>query len=394
MTRALRFAAVTLGVTVVGLTATSFALGAQNPAESFTEGAIWGSAAMSVGVIGAVVATRRPRHLVGWLLLIGGLGEALAGTSSLYGDHVTAGGERLPLADAVGWIGGSLWAFSVASLLVFLPLYFPTGRPPSPRWRWVGWLGAAGIVLLLLSTVDIALFRPELMGLEWEAMEAEAAGRPLFALSELGFPVVMAAAPLALLSLVVRFVRSRGEERQQIKLLVFAVAITVTFILLLNLTELPPLVEALGTAVAMPSIGIATMVAVLRYRLFEIDRLVSRTLTYGTLTVLLVGVYLVAVTVLTAATAPLTDDSPLAVAAATLLAAAVFQPARRRIQSVVDRRFNRAAYSAESTVRSYRAQLRDELELEGITRDLQDAVAATLQPSSAVLWVRAPEAGS
>lgn len=393
MTRFLRVLAGTLGIAAVGLTAVSFVIGSQNEAENFTEGVIWGTAAMLVALIGGVVAVRRPRHVVGWLLVIAGLGETLAGTSSLYGAHVTAAGGRLPFADGVGWVGGSLWAFSITSLLVFLPLYFPTGRPPSPRWRWVAWIGTAGIMLLLLSTIDIALFRSELMGLEWDAVEAQAAGRPLFALSELGFPVILAAAPLALLSLVVRFFRSRGVERQQIKLLVFAVALTVTFILLLNLTELPPLVEAVGTAVAMPSIGIATMIAVLRYRLFEIDRLVSRTLTYGLLTVLLAAIYLAGVTVLTAATAPFTRDSPVAVAAATLLAAAAFRPARRRIQAMVDRRFNRAAYSAEATVGMYRTRLRDELELDGISRNLEDVVASSLQPSALVLWLRAPEAG-
>ncbi len=387
MTRMLRVLAATLGALAVVLWGSAMFMVTRIPQEDALEGAIWGTAMLSSAIIGSVIAVRVPRHIVGWLLLIGGLGETLAGASSMYGD-LAAAGRDLPLQDAVSGIGGSLWAFSAAALLVFLPLYFATGRPPSARWRWVGWLGATAVALLLSTTVDIAIFRPELMGLGWEAVEAAAGDRLTFVLSEHAFELLLGAAPLALLSLVVRFIRSRGEERQQIKLLVYAVAVTVAFIGATNLIELPRLVQALGTAIALPSIAVATMVAVLRYRLFDIDRVISRTLTYTATTAVLVGVYLGAVTALTTLTAPVTGDSAVTVAAATLASAAAFQPARRRIQSAVDRRFNRAAYDGRRTLQAFAGHLRQDVDLDDVRRHLSQTVQQVLQPATVVLWMR------
>lgn len=388
MTRALRLTAAGLGVLAVALYSCALTLSMQVASEDVVEGAIWGTSFLLLGLIGAVIAFRRPRNRIGWLLLLAGMGEICAGAATLYGEYAAASGVSLPGSVGLAWVGGSLWAFSTGALLVLLPLYFPTGKPPSPRWRWVGWLGGAGVVLLLAGTVDIAIFRPELMSLEWEAVEAAAGKRPLFAASELGFPLLLGAAPFAFLSLVVRFVRSHGEERQQIKLLVFAVGITVAFILTINLIEVPRVMEAAGTAIALPSVGVATMIAVLRYRLFEIDRIVSRTLTYGLVTVLLAVIYVVAVTLLTTATAPLTRRSPLAVAAATLITAAAFQPTRRRIQSLVDRRFNRARYDARRTVEHFASSLRQEVDIDDVHSSLVSTVDEVLQPASVVVWLR------
>lgn len=389
MNRRLQVLAGTLGAVAFVLYVVAGVIGSRVPSEEFFEGMIWGSGALSLALIGTVVAVRRPRHIVGWLLIMAGLGESLAGASTLYAQYRTSAGEYLPYSDYVGWIGGSMWAFSAATLLIFLPLYFPTGRPPTPRWRWVGWVGVAGIVALLLGTADVLVSSPHLIGEEWDVIDAASAGRPLFVVSEAAFPLMMAAAPVALLSLVVRFFRSRGEERQQIKVLMLAAATTVVFVLVTNLTDgLPRLIEAAATALAIPSLGVATMVAVLRYRLFEIDRVVSRTLTYGLLTVLLIGIYLLAVTVLTAATAPFTGDSPVAVAAATLLAAAAFQPARRRIQSAVDRRFNRARYDGRRTVEAFATSLRQEVDIDDVRAHLVGTVDDILNPAEVRLWLR------
>jgi hypothetical protein len=394
MTSVLRVLAAVLGFSALVLGVVAGVLAQSVPTEDVLEGMIWGSATLSLALIGAVIAVRRPNHAVGWLLLIGGFGETLAGASLLYGEYSLATARGLPFADVVWWVGGSMWTFSAAALLVFLPLYFPTGAPPSRRWRWVGWAGVLGVALLQLSTVEVAVFRPELMRLiDWDVVEAAAGDQPLFAVSELGFPVLMVAGPVALVSLIVRFIGSRGEERQQIKLLVFAATMMITFIIGTNLTELPRWAEALGTAIAMPAVGIATMVAVLRYRLFDIDRLISRTLAYAALTVLLVTIYLSAVTILTAVTAPVTGDSPLAVAASTLLAAAAFQPARRRIQSAVDRRFNRARYDAQLTLEAFSSSLRQEVDLDDVHQHLRQTVGSVLEPSEIKVWLR-PSGGA
>lgn len=391
MSRRLQLLAAGLAIVAVSLYATAAGLALRVPGENVPEGMIWGTATLFLALIGATIAFRRPHHRLGWLLIAAGLGEILAGASNLYGQYVDHTGNQLPYAAEVGWTGSSMWVFSASALLVFLPLYFPTGRALSPRWRWVGWLGVASIVAMMLGTLDVLLFLPELMGEEWEVIEVVAAGRPLFVVSEIGFPLLLAAAPLALLSLVVRFLRSTGVERQQMKLLVVAAALTVAFVLVTNLFEvLPPIVEAVATALAMPSLGVATMIAVLRYRLFEIDRVVSRTLTYGLTSLLLASIYLAGVTVLTAATAPITRESPVAVAAATLLAAAAFRPARRRIQSAVDQRFNRARYDAQRTVQSFASSLRQEVELDDVHAHLVGTVGQVLQPATVYVWLRSP----
>lgn len=263
--------------------------------------------------------------------------ETIAGAADLYGALSVTLQQPLPGVSAVSWIGGSTRAFSASILLVVLPLCFPTGRPPTPRWRWVGWLGATGTVLLLISTAYVAIFIPELMSLEWEVIEARTRDvQWLFTMSDLGFPLLMAAGPLAVLSLIVRFTRSRGVERQQIKLLAYP----------------------------------------------------SRTLTYALLSLFLVGVYLAGVTTLTAVTAPLAPESPLAVAAATLLAAAAFQPARRRIQSVVDRRFNRARYDARRTIDAFAASPRQQADIDDVHSHLITTVAGILSPREVRVWLR------
>ena len=389
MTRPWRPLALGWAALSIALYVVAGVLGSQVPSEDFLDGAVRGTSTLLLTLIGAAIALRRPRHKLGWLLMVAGSGELLAGTCIVYGAYLTDAGAHLPYATQVSWIGGSMWAFSAAALLILLPLYFPTGRPPTPRWRWVGWIGGAGVVALFLGTLDVLVFLPHLMDARWEVIEAASAGRPLFIISEAAFPLMMAAGPVALLSLIVRFVRSTGEERQQIKLLIYAVTMTLVFLLATNLTEgIPRTVEVVATGLAIPSVGVATMIAVLRYRLFEIDRVVSRTLAYALLTVLLVGIYVLAVSALTTITTSRTGDSPIAVAAATLLAAAAFQPARRRIQTAVDQRFNRARYDARRTVEHFASTLRQEVDIDDVRSQLVGTVDTVLSPSAVRVWVR------
>ena len=381
---------IAMGALTAVLYASSVSMGFQSQTGDLSEGITWGGAALSMALIGTLLLARRPGNRIGWMLLLYGFLQTLAGWAELYGEYPAATGVELPFAVGISWVIGSVWVVSGAILLVYLPLNFPTGLPPSPRWRWVGWIAAAGVALSLVSTLYVAVLRPELMPLGWDHIEQaapELAG--LFTISDLGYPLLMAAGPLAVVSLIVRFVRSRGEERQQIKLLAFAGTLTVLFVISISIAgDLPRGVEVVGTAISMPSIGIATMVAVLRYRLFEIDRVVSRTLTYALLSLLLVGIYLGAVTVLTAATTALSTDSPVAVAAATLVAAAAFQPTRRRIQAMVDRRFNRARYDARRTVEAFASSLRQEVDLDDVRGHLLETVDDVLQPQAVTIWWR------
>ncbi len=206
------------------------------------------------------------------------------------------------------------------------------------------------------------------------------------------FGTLFVLAILSIVSLVLRFRRSTGIERRQMKLFVFAGVLVVAFPLIgeTALEKVLPATDVLfAVAVAMPPVAIG--VAVLRYRLYDIDRLISRSVTYGLLTAVLLGVYVGAVTALTAVTATAAGNSPIAVAAATLLAAAAFQPARRRIQAIVDRRFNRAAYDAARTMDDFRTQLRDEVDLVAIHDRVAGVLDSTVQPTHRTLWLRPVE---
>jgi hypothetical protein len=268
-------------------------------------------------------------------------------------------------------------------------LLFPTGRLLSPRRRPVAWLaGAATAALTVLSALQANLGPVEdpvaanpigVAGLE--NPEESTVGAVL--LSLLLISVIAAFA-----SLVIRFRRSRGEERQQLKWFAYAGG-------LLPLSALadflPALVGSLVFAVLIVFLPVAAGIAILRYRLYEIDRLINRTLVYGLLTALLAGVYGSAVLVLGQVFGTVGKDPPSwAVAGATLAVAALFQPTRRRIQAVVDRRFNRRRYHAAKTLEAFSLRLRDELDLDALSAELLAVVDQTMQPTKASLWLRPP----
>lgn len=341
-------------------------------------------------VAGLVILSRRPGNALSWVLITIGLLATIGAMTDEYAAFGLAdGGDRRTGAVLAAWVTQWWWLPTISLVLIFVPLLFPTGRPPSPRWRWVVWL-AAGTVT---ATTIGAMLSPVLNGDSYTIVnpvgvaaigdiEDGPVGTPLFALTAF----CMAC---ALVSIVVRFRRSKGVERQQQKWFVYTVVVPITIPLLeeLGLRGLGPN-SNVGFAALITLPPIAIGIAVTRYRLYEIDRLISRTLTYAALTAVLLGLYLGAVTTMTRITAPVTQDSPLAVAAATLLAAAAFGPARRRIQHLVDRRFNRSRYDAARTVDHFRSHLRDEIDLASITASVQDAVDDTVQPSRVVVWLR------
>jgi hypothetical protein len=338
-------------------------------------------------VVGALIVRHRPGNAVGWmfaaialLAVLGALGEEYA---------IFASARHLPGPVLAAWFASWAWYPTLALTLVFTPLLFPTGRLLSPRWRLVAWPAAAVMAAItalaaLQQTVELAPGRmvANPFGLAGvENPEDSRLGAVLFPL--LG-PLVLA----AFASLVVRFRRSRGDERQQLKWITFAAA-------LLPLTFagdlLPDTVGNLLFAVVVSFLPVAAGVAILRYRLYEIDRLINRTLVYGLLSALLAGVYAALVLVGGELSGGVADDPPSwAVAGATLAVAALFQPARRRIQQVVDRRFDRRRYDAARTVDAFSGRLREELDLDTLAAELLAVVERTVQPTAASLWLRPP----
>jgi hypothetical protein len=282
--------------------------------------------------------------------------------------------------------------------VLFLPLLYPAGRLPSPRWRLVAWLG---LFALLLTSVSYAVRPGPMLSSEVPVaanpLGIAGAGGFLEALELVGFWLFIPLAVAAQASLLLRLRRARGVERQQLKWFVSAAVALVAFFALFPLSLLllgdpGELVIDLISGVVILGFPVALGIAVLRYRLYEIDRLVNRTLVYGLLTALLGLVYAGGVFVLGRLLDPAGGRSGLAVAASTLAVAALFQPARRRVQAAVDRRFNRRRYDATRTVEAFSARLRDQIDLDTLSAELLSVIDQTMQPTRASLWLRATQA--
>jgi hypothetical protein len=340
-------------------------------------------------VVGVLVVAHRPGNAVGWvfsaialLAITGALAEEWAAYAG-----VTHPGA-LPGAVAAAWWAAWTWYPTLTLVLVFTPLLFPTGRLLSPRWRLVAWPAAAGtaaIAGLAAVTPTLELGRTghlvaNPIGLAGvENPEHSRVGSVLF-----GLLVVLVLAAFA--SMVVRFRRSRGDERQQLKWITFAAALLpLTFLDSL----LPDPLSNLFFAAVVACLPVGAGVAILRYRLYDIDRLINRTLVYGLLTTLLAGVYAALVLLGGQLSGRLGTGTPSwLVAVATLAAASLFQPARRRIQQAVDRRFDRRRFDAARTVEAFSGRLREELDLDALSRELLAVVERTVQPTRASLWLR------
>ena len=355
-------------------------------------------------LVGALVASRRPRNPVGWFFAVSAAclaaGEA-ATRYALYGIVVAPG--SLPLAHASAWFQQWLWVPGVMLVALFLPLYFPNGRLPSRRWRPALWLSLSFSLLLAM----LAAFSPGPSGVAGASnpLGIEAL-RPVE--EKLGSVVtgnVVSGAlflPLFLTSvasLAVRFWRSRGEERQQMKWITYAAGATfATLLLVIPLDSTAPnwtftMILASLAEVMFAGIPVAVGIAVLKYRLYDIDRIINRTLVYGSLTALLALVYFGVVTAIQALLRNLTDRQELpqlVVVASTLVIAALFNPLRGRIQSFIDRRFYRSKYDARKTLEEFSVKLRDETDLEALNDDLVGVVKETVQPEHVSLWLRPP----
>ena len=351
-------------------------------------------------MVGALVASRRPENPVGWILCAVGLSNLLWAFASKYAIYALVTREgSLPGAEVMAWLGmGWIATLGWGLMATFLPLLFPTGRLVSPRWRPVAWLTA---MVLALAVVAQAI-APGPMTEETPTItnplgiESVAAIFPV--VENVGMTLLMAAVLASVASLIVRFRWSRGDERQQLKWFAYSAALLAISIMLGLMSNFVPVLEfgPYGSALqilGVSSIPIAVAIAVLRYRLYDIDRLINRTLVYGSLTVLLALVYVGGVVGLQYAFRALTgQESTLAVVASTLAIAALFGPLRSRVQGLVDRRFYRRKYDARKTLEGFSAKLREETDLNALNDELVRVVNVTMQPAHAGLWLR-PEAG-
>jgi hypothetical protein len=345
-------------------------------------------AAVSAATVGAVLASRRPRHPVGWLLLAIGLCLNASGVASAYADYgLLARPGALPGAREASQYLPAVVIPSLA-LLGFVLLLTPTGSLPSPRWRWWARAAVAAPVVSLLAivlaspTLDQAARAPD------NPFDLTGLGGALQVVYQVAFAVTNLAVVVGAGSLVVRFRRARGTERQQLGWVALAAALTLLgSLVLLAAVALGTSPAVLGwvAGIYVAILPLALGAAVLRYRLYDLDRIVSRTLAYGLVTVLLGGGYAVVVLALGQL---LGQDSDLVVAAATLAVAALFQPVRRRVQEVVDRRFNRRRHDAAQMIEAFSGRLRDQVDLATLTGELLALVDQTMQPSQASLWLR------
>jgi len=351
-------------------------------------------AALTFATSGAILVSRLPGNVIGWLLASGGLCFALGnGASSLADAGLTTDPGSVPDAIWFAWLSEWVWAPAVGAIVGLLFVY-PTGQLLSGRWRPVA---LAAIVLVALLSIGGAV-SPWSDGQYPIENPLLISGGFTVIGAILGFvvgPLALAVASLAVASIVIRYRRSTGVERQQLKWFALVAAVSVPAFLVTTIlygstgpaavaADVAGLVAYGGFALLPIAIGIA----VLRYRLYEIDRLISRTIGWVLVSAVLAAVFVVVILAIQAALAQVTTSNTFAVAASTLVVAALFQPLRRRVQARVDRRFNRARYDAQLIVAAFAGRLRDEVDLGQVTMELKSTVVRAVQPSSVSLWLR------
>jgi hypothetical protein len=345
--------------------------------------------AVGYSTVGAIVASRLPESPIGWLFCAIGLCFGVSHFSAEYAAYALLAPSRsLPGGEAFAWLTSWVWVGGLG-LIVFLDLLFPNGRLPSARWRWFAQFTA----IVLLPAAILAALSPGLilssilinpLGIEGLPNVSRAIEAFMYAL------VVVGAS-----SMLARLRHAGRIERQQIKWFAYATAVAISGVILKN-TVYPAvgvmwvwLVGLILTTVGVVSSPIAMGIAIFRYRLYQIDLIINRTLVYGSLTAVLAAVYLGGVLVLQYAFRTLTGEgTQLAVVASTLIIAALFIPLRRRIQGFIDRRFYRRKYDARKTLEAFSAKLRNQTDLDALSDDLVGVVAETMQPAHVSLWLR------
>jgi hypothetical protein len=351
--------------------------------------------------VGAFVASRRPNNLVGWIFCGMGIVFGVGVFAEAYAFYtLVAGSDSLPGGVYMAWFSGEFLVlpglFLGSALLVLL---FPNGRLLSRSWRAVVWLAVGGSAVTALSfatspgrILPYRISNP--FGIEGNLLTI------LDVLGRLGAATVLLCCVLAVISVFVRLQSAQGEERQQIKWFAYAAAVLLsTFFLGLPLAAVIAAIgggwaELIPIVIGVLAIPAAVGVGMLHYRLYDIDVVINRTLVYGALTAMLVGVYAGGIVVLQGLLRALTGhDSQLAIVASTLAVAALFNPLRRRIQSFIDRRFYRSKYDTRKTLEGFSAKLRNDTDLDALSDDLVGVVRETMQPAHVSLWLR-PETSS
>ncbi|HEX6710790.1 MAG TPA: hypothetical protein VF068_10720 [Rubrobacter sp.] len=405
-------AALCVAIFVAGGVLSVLALAAQSPVRWFTVSTVSDSLSfipfLAFPLVGALVASRRPENSIGWILLVDGLLWMTLMITDQYSVYGVASPGSVPYPVAIGTIGNQwLWMPTVGLLGIYLLLLFPDGRLPSRRWRPLAWI--SGVVIVLFSVAE---------GLAPGPLENQGGVNNPFGIEALPWlavagHVVLPLLPLCILasavSLVLRFRRSGGEVRQQIKWIAFVASLAgvVYFIAMVSpVIVAPEIMSGRGRLPAQPvwfellfsvavlgfaGIPLAIGFAVLKYRLYDIDVVINRTLVYGSLTITLALIYFGGVATTQALLGVLTGRHQLpqlAIVVSTLVIAALFNPLRQRIQSFIDRRFYRSKYDGRKTLEAFSATLRDETNLEALNDELVGVVTETMQPIHVSVWLR------
>jgi hypothetical protein len=345
------------------------------------------TALLAFPIAGMLLVRRSPENAIGWLFCAAGPLFGLMISSQTYVEnYILAEGVTGGFADFTLWV--AVWTGPIAYSLItaFLLLLFPTGRLLSRRWRAVAFLTAGSVTLLVVGTMLARelddyeqLENPYAIGGAFEKMLEAARG--------VGWILLSTSVLLAGISLIVRFRRSKGVERQQLKWMAFAASLL--FVSQVSWFVSEGLAQVL-TGLSFLALPIAVCIAILRYRLYDIDLIINRTLVYGALTALLAATYF-AIVVLLQGLVPGGGDSEVTVAGSTLAVAALFRPLRARVQGFIDRRFYRRRYDAQRTLESFIVQLRDEVDLDQLSSSLVAAVRETMEPAHASVWMRPRE---
>jgi hypothetical protein len=373
--RAAAWLAWSLWVLCVALVSFEFLASPTPPTDTLT--ATLRVLSLAFPTVGALVALRQPENPIGWIFCAAGLLTGVQPFASRYVDHVDPGHTvSLPGGELIDWI--SPWiGVPVVLLAGALFLLFPSGRLPSRRWRAVVWMAACGSAMIAL----------------WTAIRAAIGfgGGVVQVLGSVGIALLLVSLLASVTSLILRLRGAKGDERQQLKWFVYAAALMAggTAGGLVFSTGRASLMAGFMSILGFMGLPICTGIAILKYRLYDIDILINRTLVYGSLTAALVAIYFGGIVLLQRLFVALTSqESTLAVVASTLLIAALFTPLRRSIQAFIDRRFYRRKYDARKTLEAFSAKLRDETDLDALSDDLTGVVRETMQPAHVSLWLR------
>jgi hypothetical protein len=378
-----------LWAATVSLVAGALLLGLANRAETPFFDVPFQVISLTFATLGALISYRRPGNVMGWIFLVTGL---LGGLQTFSGQYtnvaLAADGPALPSGPLAAWLA-MLAQNSFPISIIFLVLLFPDGRLPSRRWRPLAWaMGIFLAVTLVVGALSPGPFPEFPSASNPFGVEAAQPSGPVLLAGELGG---LACVVATLLCLIVRFYFSRGEKRLQLKWFTYAAVVGLSTPLLLS-SLAPGLFQLLGQlawTLGFLSLPVSAGVAILKYRLYDIDLIINRTLVYGPLTVVLVAAYVGGVLVLEYAFRTLTGSgSQLSIVASTLLIAALFNPMRRRVQNFIDHLFYRRKYDAAKTLESFSARLRDETDMDALSSELLSVVQDTMQPERASLWLR------